>query len=215
MRCIIGLLCVLGASALRRSATRAIIMQNFNLGDFLTGKSMVQSAKKLEPELFKSSSFRPNSQTSKPAKVSEEGKLAIALFKKEYSKAKVGGSYDLTEDTLGTRFNALASLVKDDKIALQIVKNVPDVLIISSERCSGNFAVFEGKFGFDGAVGLITRNPNILSVPTVGYGSAEIAGPETIALSYVINFTRPVGKVLIFLLLSALLKPLLAPYLGF
>lgn len=125
----------------------------------------------------------------------------------------MGGEYDLTEAELAERLNAIASITKSEKNALLIVQNTPDVLTITSQRCIDNFAVFEKKFGTEAAIGLITRNPNILSVPTTGYGSAEIAGNETIAISYLINATRPVGKLLIALLLLALSKPFLAPYL--
>lgn len=147
--------------------------------------------------------------------VSEESKAAVALFKKLYSNVRKGGQYDLTEEELTKRFVALANLVKEDKVALQLVKNVPEALTVSSQRCADNFAVFEGKFGTEEAIGLITRNPLLLSVATTGYGSAEVAGKETIYLSYLINATRPVGKPLIFLLLLALTKPFIAPYLGF
>lgn len=123
--------------------------------------------------------------------------------------------FDISDEVLASRFKALRNIVKDDKIALQIVKNVPDSLTISSQRCIDNFAVYEGKFGFEEAVGLITRNPNILSVPTSGYGSAEVAGKETIYMSYVIDATRPLGKPLLFLLFVLLAKPFIGPYLEF
>ena len=122
--------------------------------------------------------------------------------------------FDLSEELLESRFKALSKIVKDDTIALQIVKNVPDSLTISSQRCIDNFAVYQEKFGFEEAVGLITRNPNILSVPTSGYGSAEVAGKETIYMSYVIDITRPLGKPLIFLLFLLLAKPFVGPYFG-
>jgi hypothetical protein len=122
--------------------------------------------------------------------------------------------FDVNEDVLASRFNALVSIVKDEEIALQIVQNVPDSLGVPSERCQGNFNVFKAKFGFEGAVGLITRNPNLLSIPTTGYGSAEVAGQDAVVLSYLINLTRPVGKPLIFILLALLLKPFVGPLIG-
>jgi hypothetical protein len=54
---------------------------------------------------------------------------------------------------------------------------------------------------------LVKRNPNLLSVPTTGYGSAEGADKETIYLSYVIAYTRPIGGILLFTLFGLLLTP--------
>lgn len=74
--------------------------------------------------------------------------------------------------------------------------------------------MFEGKWGFDKAKGVVIRNPSLFNVPVTGYGSAETAAEETIVISYVINATRPIGKPLLYTLFLLLLKPFLAPYLG-
>jgi hypothetical protein len=74
-------------------------------------------------------------------------------------------------------------------------------------------AVFEGKWGFEKAVGVVIRNPALFTVATTGYGSAEVAGDDAVVMSYVINATRPIGAPLLALLFIALLKPFLAPLL--
>jgi hypothetical protein len=67
--------------------------------------------------------------------------------------------------------------------------------------------VFETTYGFDGALGLVQRNPLILAIATTGYGSAEVAGPETIAASYLIALTRPLGAPLLVILFGLVLTP--------
>ena len=53
---------------------------------------------------------------------------------------------------------------------------------------------------------MVTRNPNLLCVRARGYGSAEKAGGDAMALSYVIDATRGKGQyplaILALLLLS-------------
>lgn len=53
------------------------------------------------------------------------------------------------------------------------------------------------------------RNPSLLSIRTTGYGSAEVSGDETVYVSYLIDFTRPIGKYLLIGLLLLLSKPFL------
>ena len=67
--------------------------------------------------------------------------------------------------------------------------------------------VYEEKWGFEKAVGVVTRNPNLLRVPVEGYGSAATSGEETVVLSYIIDITRPIGKPLLAILFLCLLKP--------
>ena len=74
-------------------------------------------------------------------------------------------------------------------------------------------AVLESKWGFEKAKGVVTRNPGILCVPAEGYGSAGDSGEDTVIISYIIDFTRPVGKPLLAILFLLLLKPFVAPLL--
>eukprot|EP01038_Epipyxis_sp_PR26KG_P011984 gene11984-16042_t len=122
----------------------------------------------------------PSASTKKSVK-GPNAEAAIAVYKKANPNPRSGGSYDLTEELIVSRYNALADITKDELIALNIVQTAPYVLTITSNLCKDNFDVFSEKFGEDGALGLITRNPLILGVPTRGYGSAETAGKETIA----------------------------------
>jgi hypothetical protein len=67
--------------------------------------------------------------------------------------------------------------------------------------------VYQEKWGYDKALGVVTRNPALLCVPPQGYGSAATSGEETVVLSYIIDATRPLGKILLASLFLALLKP--------
>lgn len=87
-----------------------------------------------------------------------------------------------------------------------MIKNVPDALVLNPTLCKDNFAVYSEKYGEEKAIGLVTRNPFILSVPTTGYGSAETAGGETMVMSYIIAYTRPFGKIFLAALFIALGK---------
>ena len=68
------------------------------------------------------------------------------------------------------------------------------------------FDIYTDTYGFDEALGMVARNPNLLCVRPRGYGSAEAAGGDAMALSYLIDATRGKGQyplaILALLLLS-------------
>ena len=76
----------------------------------------------------------------------------------------------------------------------------------SLETIKECFDIYTETYGFDEALGMVTRNPNLLCVRPRGYGSAEKAGGDAMALSYVIDATRGKGQyplaILALLLLS-------------
>jgi len=79
------------------------------------------------------------------------------------------------------------------------------------ERCTTNYKIYCDKWGKEKATATIIRNPNILQVPSIGYGSAEAAEDETIYVSYIVAATRPFGKPLLATLLFLLAyKPVIA-----
>eukprot|EP00597_Dinobryon_sp_UTEXLB2267_P016755 CAMPEP_0201092150 /NCGR_PEP_ID=MMETSP0812-20130820/707_1 /ASSEMBLY_ACC=CAM_ASM_000668 /TAXON_ID=98059 /ORGANISM="Dinobryon sp., Strain UTEXLB2267" /LENGTH=168 /DNA_ID=CAMNT_0047343553 /DNA_START=109 /DNA_END=615 /DNA_ORIENTATION=+ len=132
---------------------------------------------------------------------------AISVYQKANPKPKPGRGYDILPEELNLRFISLVEAVKSEEVALKIVSTVPEVLVIKPQLVKDNFAMFESKWGFEKTLGLVTRNPNILSVATRGYGSAEVAGDETLYASYLIAATRPIGKPLLLLLFGLLSKP--------
>eukprot|EP01036_Dinobryon_divergens_P022851 gene22852-31149_t len=138
-------------------------------------------------------------KTSAPSKEALE---AIAAYKKSNPNPKPGRGRDLSAEELTERFSNLASVTKGEEAALKVVAAVPEVLVIKPLLVKDNFAVFESKWGFEKTLGVITRNPNLLSVPTTGYGRSAGTRDETLYASYLIAATRPVGKPLLVLLLS-------------
>jgi hypothetical protein len=86
-------------------------------------------------------------------------------------------------------FNILASLYGDD-VALQMVKIQPGVLAFNKDNFRPSLEAFANKFGIDEAKGMIIRNPGLLSVKPA---NAESADNLTMQLSYVVEFTRPIG----------------------
>jgi hypothetical protein len=86
-------------------------------------------------------------------------------------------------------FNTLASLYGDD-VALQMVKIQPGVLAFNKDNFQPSLEAFGTKFGIDEAKGMIVRNPGLLSVKPA---NAESADNLTMQLSYVVEFTRPIG----------------------
>ena len=74
-----------------------------------------------------------------------------------------------------------------------------------------NWTVYRDKWGAEVAAATIVRNPNLLQVPTRGYGSAETSDKETLVMSYVVAFTRPIGAPLLAILAGLLAyKPIVA-----
>jgi hypothetical protein len=126
----------------------------------------------------------------------------------------------------------LKKLLGSEENAFTAVNNSPDILDLDQNKAPKVFGklpriitsiflnyvlyiytldVYVKKWGIEKATGVVVRNPNILFIPASGYGSAETAGDETVVLSYIINFTRPIGKPLLLLLFIAVLKQFLAP----
>lgn len=170
-----------------------------------------------EAFLFRSSGLDSRSHSNTrcyATAASEFTQEAVNAFKKAYPNPRPGGNVDLDAATLKSRFASLSKTLKGEENAIVAVRNVPEVLLINSALIKANFDVFEKKFGEEKAIGLVQRNPNILSVPTKGYGSAEVAGDETIVMSYVLNATRPIGKPLLAILFLALAKPVIFYLLG-
>jgi len=179
--------------------------------DFLSGKSAVEAAKRSDPALFRTNLGKKVERKGKLPKVSALGSEVIANFLETNCKgATPGTSYDLDEKEVTFRYANLAAVLGDDNAAAA-VRNAPLVMTVTDQRVRDNFAVYEEKWGTLKAQATVVRNPNILQVPTRGYGSAETSDTETVVISYLVAFTRPFGKPLLatlFVLLAY--KPILA-----
>lgn len=137
---------------------------------------------------------------------------AVMIYTSKFSKSARGkffweswgmpGSYQKPEDTsesifarkeadLISVFDAIAYLYGDEE-ALKMVKIQPGVLAFNKENFGPSLEAFGAKFGAEEARAMVIRNPGLLSVkPT----NAEAADDLTMKLSYVVDFTRPIGAL--------------------
>lgn len=192
--------------------SRLYVGEKYTWKQILSGQPQIDAEKNSSPELFGNGARKAKS--NKGVKLTESGKQAIEAFNTKYAGSKKGGSKDLDDFQLGAVFNAMAKITKDEAIALDMVKIAPRILCLDPERFTATFAVFENTYGFEKALGLITRNPDILSIAPSGYASAEVAGDDAIAMSYLIAFTRPIGAPLLATLGLLLVSPAIKSVLG-
>mmetsp|Transcript_35787 Transcript_35787/g.47239 ORF Transcript_35787/g.47239 Transcript_35787/m.47239 type:complete len:228 (-) Transcript_35787:553-1236(-) len=187
--------------------------QKYSLMDVLSGKAQVAAEKKASPSLYKQST-RETVKIPRNFKINENAEAAIGCFRKKYPNPRKGGTKDVPDNELAYYFYELSKITNDEARTLEMVKAVPFVLTLDPKKNKANFEVFENTYGTEKALGLITRNPGILAVPTTGYGSAEVAGDDAIVMSYIIAFTRPAGAPLLLGLVGLLLTPFIKQQLG-
>ena len=160
---------------------------------------------------FGSSAGKKKSPMKKSSPLAGE---AVMIYASKFSKDKnargkffweswgMPGSYQKPEDTSGSifartepdlisAFDEIASLYGDEE-ALKMVKIQPGVLAFNKENFGPSLAAFGAKFGADEAREMVIRNPGLLSVKPI---NAEAADDLTMKLSYVVDFTRPIGAL--------------------
>ena len=154
------------------------------------------------------------------------GKLQIPyVFKASFDKANRSSSRSFRGpgiergltwlSDIKSRFNVplITDVHEPDQaqVAAEICEVWPDILRVDPTKVSTNMKTYSGCFGVDDAIGMVKRNPNLVAVATTGYGSAEAScakggGKDMMTMSYVIAFTRPIGKPLLTILSLCLLK---------
>lgn len=97
--------------------------------------------------------------------------------------------FERKQEELKSTFNTIASLYGEEE-ALNMVKIQPGVLAFNKDNFGPSLAAFGEKFGADEAREMVIRNPGLLSVKPA---NAESADDLTMQLSYVVEFTRPIG----------------------
>lgn len=140
---------------------------------------------------------------------------AVALFADLNAKKR---SRPTVESDLRDNYAELSKIFGDE-MSLGLVKTTPAVLQMERSYFAGTYAVFCEKFGVDETDALLLRNPGLLAIKPDGWGpdgyaGAGEAGPETIAMSYVIAATRPLGKYGVFGLVGLLSVPALEQVTG-
>ena len=97
--------------------------------------------------------------------------------------------FSVQENKLRSTFNTIAELYGEEN-ALKMVKIQPGVLAFNSDNFAGSLDAFGEKFGIDEAKEMVIRNPGLLSVKPANAADAD---DLTMQLSYVVDFTRPIG----------------------
>ena len=107
-------------------------------------------------------------------------------------------------------FNAIAQLYGEDN-ALQMVKIQPGILAFRKENFAPSLAAFSEVFGEEESKDMVIRNPGLLSVNPK---SAAAVDDLTMQLSYVVQYTRPIGNAGPAILLALVCVPAIEGALG-
>lgn len=112
---------------------------------------------------------------------------------------------DITPEQAKKSFNELAKLYGDDR-ALTMVKAQPICLAFDSTKFAQTQAAWTEVFGLEATQDMVARNPGLLAVRPE---EAAKATDSTMAFSYIVAFTRPLGPVLLGTLFVLLLTPVI------
>ena len=107
-----------------------------------------------------------------------------------YTKPESKGMlFDVQDEKLRATFNTVAKLYGEEN-ALKMVKIQPGILAFNKDNMAASLDAFAENFGREEAKEMVIRNPGLLSVKPA---NAEDADDLTMQLSYVVEFTRPIG----------------------
>jgi len=118
--------------------------------------------------------------------------------------------FDVNDDKLRIAFNTIVTLYGEEN-ALKMVKIQPGVLAFNKDNFAPSLDAFGETFGLEEAKDMVIRNPGLLSVKPVIAASAD---DLTMQMSYVVDFTRPIGAAGPVLILGLLAVPALESALG-
>mmetsp|Transcript_59391 Transcript_59391/g.66465 ORF Transcript_59391/g.66465 Transcript_59391/m.66465 type:complete len:224 (-) Transcript_59391:56-727(-) len=96
---------------------------------------------------------------------------------------------DLTETEIINNFSALAAVYGEER-SIEMVKIFPLSLSFDSKIFSETFSVWSEIYGEEKAMDMVSRNPNLLAV---GPKDAPNSTDQTMAFSYIVAVTRPIG----------------------
>ena len=114
------------------------------------------------------------------------------------------------QSELLSTFNTIASLYGEEN-ALQMCTIQPSILAFNKDNFGPCLTAFGEKFGDEEAKAMVIRNPGLLSCSPA---SAKITEDSTMQLSYVVEFTRPIGIFGPIILVSLLCVPAIESALG-
>eukprot|EP00587_Corethron_hystrix_P010714 CAMPEP_0113300182 /NCGR_PEP_ID=MMETSP0010_2-20120614/1920_1 /TAXON_ID=216773 ORGANISM="Corethron hystrix, Strain 308" /NCGR_SAMPLE_ID=MMETSP0010_2 /ASSEMBLY_ACC=CAM_ASM_000155 /LENGTH=207 /DNA_ID=CAMNT_0000153567 /DNA_START=119 /DNA_END=742 /DNA_ORIENTATION=- /assembly_acc=CAM_ASM_000155 len=135
-------------------------------------------------------------------KTSPEALEAVEIYNNLYGESQ----YRRQEDSnLLLTFNELASIYGKEN-AIEMVKIQPLCLAFNRSYFAECFKTFSEKFGDEDAIGMVTRNPGLLGVsPTQALKTDDSA----MTFSYIIAFTRPLGKAGLYVVFTLFFFPTL------
>jgi len=96
---------------------------------------------------------------------------------------------DLTEIEIINNFSALAAVYGEER-SIEMVKIFPLSLSFDSKIFSETFEVWSEIYGKEEAMDMVSRNPGLLAVEPK---DAPSSTDQTMAFSYIIAVTRPIG----------------------
>lgn len=129
------------------------------------------------------------------------------------SSDRIGGRRslaDLSEDEAISNFDAISSIYGEDRV-IEMVKVFPLCLAFDTTALDETFSLWAEKFGEEETKDMVLRNPGLLSVqPSL----AKKTDDSTMAFSYIIAATRPIGAFGPALIILLLLTPLIEAVTG-
>lgn len=96
---------------------------------------------------------------------------------------------DLSEAEVVANFNAIAAVYGDER-AIGMAKIFPVCLTFDSKGIAGTFEIWGEIFGEEETKEMVARNPGLLAIKPKDAGKNT---ENTMAFSYIVAFTRPIG----------------------
>jgi hypothetical protein len=96
---------------------------------------------------------------------------------------------DMSEKEIAANFNGLAAVYGGER-AIEMVKIFPICMSFNSQAFPATFAIWSEIFGEEETKDMVSRNPGLLAVKSKDAGKNT---DNTMAFSYIIAATRPIG----------------------
>mmetsp|Transcript_8031 Transcript_8031/g.12294 ORF Transcript_8031/g.12294 Transcript_8031/m.12294 type:complete len:219 (-) Transcript_8031:70-726(-) len=112
---------------------------------------------------------------------------------------------DSTEKQVAATFNGLAAVYGEER-AIEMVKIFPICMSFDSKAFAATFAIWKDIYGEDETKDMVSRNPGLLAVQPKDAG---LNTDNTMAFSYIIAATRPIGLLGPTFILALLMVPVI------
>jgi hypothetical protein len=112
---------------------------------------------------------------------------------------------DMKKQKVAATFNGLAAVYGEER-AIEMVKISPFVLTFDPNFFAPTFAIWSEIFGEEAALDMVSRNPGLLAVQPKDAGKNT---DNTMAFSYIIAATRPIGNYGLVTIGSLLMVPVI------